>query len=324
MPASLDRRPLVSIIVPSFNQGPFIRATLESAVAQDYRPLEIVVADGASTDETTAVLREMSAQHPEIRWVSEPDSGPADAVNKGLRMAQGKYAAIQSSDDLYYPGALSAAVEVFEAHPQSSFVFGDCDSFDNDGCRMPRTHLPEFSWDAAFGRAWCYPQGSILFRRDLALDIGGWNSRYYACDLDFWMRLAFRGPPRKVDHLMYGWRRYAGQRTRPDQHARIVADYARMVRESSDVRAASPRIHRLARASCHVIAVRFHPNGRTWSRRRHLLVASLLHPGHWKYSAAADTRELLPGYTLARAGWHRLGRLLGHGPDAREGAPGGR
>ncbi len=293
-------RPLVSVIVPSFNQGPYLRASLHSILAQAYRPLEIVVVDGASTDDTVAILREMSAQHPELRWISERDSGPADAVNKGLRLAKGRYAGIQSSDDVYYPGALEAAVGVLEQDPDCRMVFGDCDSFENDGRRSAPTQLPAFSWASAFGRAWCYPQGSILFDLELAREVGGWNAGYYACDLDFWMRLSFRTRPRKVDHVMYGWRRYPEQRTRSDRHARIVEDYRRMIDDSPDLRRATPQIRRWAQASCHIIAIRFHPTGSLASRRWHLLQASLLHPTHWRYVTPDNTRELLPGFAWAR------------------------
>ncbi|HEY0973368.1 MAG TPA: glycosyltransferase family 2 protein [Solimonas sp.] len=304
--ASPDSSPLVSVIVPSFNQGAYIRQTLDSILAQDYRPLEIVVADGGSRDETVAILREYAARHPELRWISEPDNGPADAVNKGLRMAQGRYAAIQSSDDIYYPGALSAALRVLRAHADCELVYGDCDSFDNDGARSGPTQLPEFSWEAAFGRAWCYPQGSMVFGLETARAVGGWDARYYSCDLDFWMRLAFRTQPRKVDHLMYGWRRYPEQRTRSDRHQRIIDDYRRMIAESPEVRGAPARIRRLARASVQVLTVRFHPTGNLWSRRWHLLLATLLQPSHWRYTPAENTRQLIPGHAWAKALKRRL------------------
>ncbi|MBK8742587.1 MAG: glycosyltransferase [Betaproteobacteria bacterium] len=74
-------RPLVTIVVPSFNQGDFIRETLESCLSQDYRPIEILVIDGGSKDKTVAVLKSIVA--PEIRWWSEPDNGVVDAVNRG-------------------------------------------------------------------------------------------------------------------------------------------------------------------------------------------------------------------------------------------------
>ena len=95
-------QPLVSVIVPSYNQARFIRETLDSILGQDYRPLEVIVFDGASKDETVDVLGSYG-DRPELRWWSEPDRGVVDAVNKGLAKANGEILAIQSSDDCFTP-----------------------------------------------------------------------------------------------------------------------------------------------------------------------------------------------------------------------------
>src|SRR4051812_41118582 len=102
---SMPERPLVSVIIPSYNQGRFIRETIDSVLSQDYRPIEVLVFDGASKDETVSVLKSYDA--PELQWWSEPDRGVVDAVNKGLARARGDIVAIQSSDDVYVPGAIS-------------------------------------------------------------------------------------------------------------------------------------------------------------------------------------------------------------------------
>src|SRR3954470_17675323 len=108
---------LVSIILPTFNQGQFLPPTLKSICDQDYRPLEVVVVDGASTDNTVSILKQAAAEHPELRWISEPRDGPADAMNNGLRMISRQIAGIHSSDLLYYPGAIRAAVDGFATYP---------------------------------------------------------------------------------------------------------------------------------------------------------------------------------------------------------------
>src|SRR6185436_19107774 len=111
---------LISVVIPSYNQGRYIRETIDSTLAQDYRPIEVLVMDGASKDETVDVLQSYDA--PELQWISEPDRGVVDAVNKGLARARGEIIAIQSSDDVYVPGAFSA---VAQAMPGFELVFGD-------------------------------------------------------------------------------------------------------------------------------------------------------------------------------------------------------
>src|SRR5262245_47637775 len=117
----LAERPLVSIVVPSFNQGRFIRTTIDSVLQQAYRPLEIIVVDGGSTDETIDVLKAYG-NLPELQWTSEPDHGVADAVNKGFQRARGDVIGIQSSDDWYTPGAVAAAVEALQAADSPALV----------------------------------------------------------------------------------------------------------------------------------------------------------------------------------------------------------
>src|SRR5262245_52563381 len=98
-----DDRPLVTVVTPSFNQGRFIRETIESVLAQGYPALEYLVMDGGSTDDTVDVLKNYGDR---LTWVSEPDGGQASAINKGWRRARGAILAYLNSDDTYLPGAV--------------------------------------------------------------------------------------------------------------------------------------------------------------------------------------------------------------------------
>ena len=85
--AVMVEHPLVSIVTPSYNQGRYIEATIESVLGQDYPHLEYLVMDGGSTDHTLAIFKRYEGR---LRWISEPDRGQADAINKGFRMARGE------------------------------------------------------------------------------------------------------------------------------------------------------------------------------------------------------------------------------------------
>src|SRR5207302_10813444 len=99
MKSTLDSltRPLVSIVTPSYNQGKYIRSTIESVLRQDYPHIEYVVVDGGSTDGTLAILREYNGR---VRWISEPDGGQSHAINKGFAMTCGEILTWLNSDDM--------------------------------------------------------------------------------------------------------------------------------------------------------------------------------------------------------------------------------
>lgn len=101
--------PLVSIVTPSFNQGRFIEETILSVKNQNYPHIEHLIIDGGSTDETLDVIRRYEGTY-NLRWVSEPDEGQADALNKGFRLARGEVLGWLNADDTYQPGAVRLAM----------------------------------------------------------------------------------------------------------------------------------------------------------------------------------------------------------------------
>src|SRR5260370_6004561 len=114
--------PLVTIVTPSYNQGRFIRATIESVLSQDHPAIEYIIMDGGSTDNPAAVVKEYSSR---VKWISERDRGQSDAINKGFRAAKGEIVSWLNSDDFILPGAVSLAVRAFEGRPQAMGVYGE-------------------------------------------------------------------------------------------------------------------------------------------------------------------------------------------------------
>ncbi len=302
-------RPLVTIIVPSFNQGRFVAKTLDSILSQDYRPLEIVVVDGASTDDTVDVLRRYD-HIPEVRWVSEPDRGVVDAVNKGFARAKGELAAIQSSDDYYMPGAVSAAVAALQADASLGFVFGDVMKVDAEGREIDRTSLLPYTLANVLAvRTWI-PQPSTFFRLALARELGGWRESVpYAADTDLWLRMAFRAGARKIDRLMAGRTMHEAQR---DKHGdRIVRDYTRMLQELVPLQRAPAALRRAAAAGRLRVLARYQPAQGYWPQWRRSLYAAWLDPQSLQH---IDPLSLVPGWYPLRGrleAWRRrLSRTL--------------
>jgi glycosyltransferase involved in cell wall biosynthesis len=277
---NLPRHPLVSIIVPSFNQGHFLRETLDSILGQDYRPLEVLVMDGGSKDQTVPILRELAARHSELQWVSEPDHGVADAVNKGLARARGPIAGIQSSDDLYRPGAIAEAVAVLEREPDVGLVCADMDIVDEHGrFRLLAPARARFTPERFLSRATLIHQSSTFFRTALAREAGGYDARYYCADTALWLKMLFRTRMLRVDRVWSAWRTHPGQRDK--ERRKMWESWGRMIDECREL-AGAPLSWRLAaRAGRRLVALDYNPRGSRWFATAQAWLAVLTWPPAW-------------------------------------------
>ncbi len=185
----MDTLPLVSIVTPSYNQARFLEETICSVLDQDYPRLEYIIVDGGSTDGSVEIIQRYA--HRLAWWVSEPDRGQADAINKGFAHARGEIFAWLNSDDTYLPGAIAEAVAFLQNHPEVGMVYGDANLVDEKGQVIGRfparqtdyrrlrrgfVHIPQ---QAAFFRA-------RLWRLVAPLDV----LLYFAMDYDLWVRMA--------------------------------------------------------------------------------------------------------------------------------------
>lgn len=181
----------VSVIVPSYNSGAYLRQALTSALDQVPRPHEVIVQDGGSTDETLDILRSFGDR---VSWVSAPDRGQSDALNEALSRATGDVLIWLNADDIILPGALATATAAFEADPVIAFAYGDFDIIDSAGELVRRYRSSPYSWERLY-RQGCYIfSGSLFVRRRALLDIGAFDTSLRACmDLDLMLRLNAAG-----------------------------------------------------------------------------------------------------------------------------------
>jgi glycosyltransferase involved in cell wall biosynthesis len=150
------------------------------------------VIDGASTDGSQEIIQRYAGRL--AGWVSESDSGQAEAINKGFARATGKYIAWLNSDDLYLPGAISKAVSVLEAHPQLGMVFGDAVTIDPQGSTLNQLKFGDWSLEELLGfRIICQP--AVFMRRSTLEQAGYFDPSYhFMLDHQLWLRMARLAP----------------------------------------------------------------------------------------------------------------------------------
>lgn len=181
---------LVSIVMPTRNHARFIRASIDSVLQQNYPHVELIVMDGASTDDTVEILKSYGDR---IRWVSEPDRGQTDAINKGMALVKGEVLAYLNSDDILLPGALEKAVGFFKDHTECDMVYGNADYIDVDGKVTGAYATADYSFERLMDDC-CVCQPAAFWRRRIAERVGPFNAELQtAMDYEYWLRIANSG-----------------------------------------------------------------------------------------------------------------------------------
>ncbi len=181
-------KPLVSIITPSYNQARFLEAAVQSVLKQDYAPIEYILVDGGSTDGSQELIKKY--QNDLAWWVSEADRGQADAINKGFRKARGEIIGWLNSDDLYLPGAIREAVELFNRNPEVGVVYGDAVSADAEGRLLNELRFDQWGvQDFLQFKIICQP--AVFMRRKIVEKVDFLDPDYhFFLDHELWIRLA--------------------------------------------------------------------------------------------------------------------------------------
>jgi glycosyltransferase involved in cell wall biosynthesis len=197
--------PLVSIVTPSYNQARFLERTIDSVLSQDYPNFEYIIVDGASADNSLEIIKKYANQL--AWWVSEPDQGQTDAINKGLSHANGEILAWLNSDDTYQPGAISQAVDAILSHPDAALVYGDANLIDEQGQMIGRFPSRQTNLQKILRGSVHIPQQAAFFLSRFWKQVGPLDPSFqFAMDYDLWVRLAKQAPLVYVPSLWANFR----------------------------------------------------------------------------------------------------------------------
>lgn len=221
--------PLISIVMPSFNQVRFIERSILSVLNQDYQNIELIIIDAGSSDGTIDIIKKY--QKHVAYWLSEPDHGQSDALNKGFARASGEIFGWLNSDDLYLPSAFRMAVHAFQENQGKNIVFGDWLSIDESDNVLDFNHAFDFSVNHFKYEGFHLNAQSMFWRSGVHNSFGGFDVDLYNT-MDYQMILEFglkqgRGSFLRIPTVLGAFRRYEGQKT-AGFTARVVAEHRKM------------------------------------------------------------------------------------------------
>jgi glycosyltransferase involved in cell wall biosynthesis len=280
---------LISIITPSYNQASFLEETIRSVLGQENVSIEYIIIDGGSTDGSVDIIEKYAEGL--ACWVSERDSGQAEAINKGLARSTGEFIAWLNSDDLYLPGAVAQATAVLEAHPEVGFVFGDAIIIDTQGRYLNKLTFGDWGLSELMAfRIICQP--AVFMRRSVLEQVGYLDTTYhYMLDHQLWLRMARVAPIRHISSTWAAARHHPGAKNvaHPAGFSRETLSILEWMGDQPDLAPLVASNHRRVEAGAYRLNARY------------LLDGGLPGPALGAYGNALVRS---PGFALQH--WHRM------------------
>ena len=219
--------PLVSVIVPVYNGERYLRETLESILQQDYRPLEPIVVDDGSTDDTAAIIRSF----PRVRYLYQANQGHGKAKNTGVEASRGELLSFLDADDIWVPNKLSLQVDYVMKHPEIGYVISMIKNFLEKGTERPGWIEPELLENEVEGYTPC----ALLVRRPIFETVGNFDPSFrHANDLDWFFRAKDAGVPYAIVPQVLMFRRIHASNMSYRRQLEGATEILRVVKSSID------------------------------------------------------------------------------------------
>lgn len=272
-PVSRSRlNPLVSIVIPAYNAGPYLAEAIDSVLQQSYPNIEMIVLDDGSTDNTSEII----AGYSKDAFFRErhPNMGQAATLNKGWNLARGEIFSYLSADDALLPEAVAEATVALSGHDDAIMAYGDYELMDDQSRLIRRIDAPDFSYRQMLCNIVVQPGPGVFFRKSGFERIGGWKTCLRQIpDYEYWLRLGLLGPFLHVRTCLARFRVHQGSQSfrasdvdKSDEIIRVMERFF----DSPCLPTELAKHRKASLAMANVVAARLHMRARrttmSWSR----------------------------------------------------------
>lgn len=219
---SIDKYPKITIVTPSLNQAQYLERTIQSVLDQGYPNLEYIIIDGGSTDGSVDIIKKYEKQL--AYWVSEPDSGQSNAINKGLQIATGDWVGWQNSDDIYLSGSFFELAASANSHPSAALVTANMMLIDEIDRKLRDIKYIRPTYKSMIAEGMILANQAAFWKRTCHTDIGYLDENlHYAFDYEWFLRLTKHFDAEHTDRFWGGLRLHGDTKT-SNQASRFVEE----------------------------------------------------------------------------------------------------
>ena len=299
---SVPEAPLISVVIPCYNQAQFLGEAIRSVIYQSYPNLEVIVVDDGSTDETA----EVAGRYPPVRCIRQGNQGLSLARNRGLEASRGEYVVFLDADDRLAAGAIAVGADLLDSHPDCSFVYGNVRLIDANGSRLlnpPSVKIERDHYLELLRHNHIWSPGAVMYRRSVFDAVGLFDPRVNAsADYDLNLRIAMRHPILCHPEVVLEYRKHDSNMTR---------NFAEMLKTAMAVRRSHSKRVKLSRMQKVALESGIHAVQKDYGEKLIRVTRSHVAGRQWRQALPA-TLALLRYYPegLARLIRRRLFRFV--------------
>ena len=297
----MNTSPLVTIITPTYNRGDLLAETMDSVLSQDYSPIEYIVIDDGSTDNTKEIVKKfqkIKIPGKKIIYVQQKNLGETASVNRGLKLAKGKFIGIINSDDPLLPHAVKIMTKYLMNHKDLLVVYPDIKMIDKNSNKINIGHVHEYNYLSMLKNQGCIiGQGAFFRSKVVELTNGRDKSFKFVADFDFWLRLGMYGEFARVPRVLATGRVHQNSQTEYAWGDEMAEEHIRLVKKIFSLKDLPREAHKFRR---YAYSQAYHQAGGIFKSKKKMFWSYIIAFWYHPLNVTLRFREILRRYKRKR------------------------